>query len=135
MTEFLQLCVQRRLAEYLNDPAAEFLDVASQFKALPVYSDLGGTLFITPSLQILSVRSDNTTVVEEHAPQWKLVAFVAAAERFPELSQLLPARPDGVDVCTACSGAGRLKHGVRCGACFGLGWPILHSNHTMEPTR
>ena len=140
MTDSPKLCVQRRLTEYLRDPTAEFRDVARQFNALPVYSDLGGTLFITTSLQILSIRSDDTIVAEEHAPQWKLVALVAAAERFPELKQLLPARPSGVVDCAVCSGTGRLAQGPRCGACLGLGWPPLHSNNSLEgdawkPTR
>ncbi len=66
-TDSPQFCVQRRLTEYLRDPTAELRDVASQFNALPVYSDLGGTLFITTSLQVLSIRSDDSIVVEEHA--------------------------------------------------------------------
>ena len=81
MTESPQLRVQRRLAEYLSDSAAEFRDVASQFNALPVYSDLGGTLFITTSLQILSMRSDDTMMVEEHAPEWKQIGRASCRER------------------------------------------------------
>jgi hypothetical protein len=123
MIDTPELCLQRRVTEYLSDPAAEFRDVATRFNALPVYSDVGGTLFVTPSLQILSMRSDETVVVEEHAPQWKLVALIAAAERFPELKQLLPVRPNGVSVCSICLGTGRVEQGLRCGACFGLGWP------------
>jgi hypothetical protein len=140
MTDSPQLCVQRRLAEYLNDSAAEFRGVARQFNALPVYADLGGTLFITTSLQVLSMRSDDTAVVEEHSPQWRLVALVAAADRFPELKQLLPVRPSNVATCAVCLGTGRLEQGPRCGVCFGLGWPALHSNNSLEgdawkPTR
>jgi hypothetical protein len=125
MTDSPQICIQRRLIEYLNDVAAEFRDVAGQFDALPVYSDMGGTLFITPTQQILCMRSDDSVVHEEQSPEWRLVALVAAAERFPELKQLLPVRPVGVSLCTVCSGTGRLHQGFRCGSCCGLGWPSL----------
>ena len=131
MDDSSQQRVRRRLAEYLTDPAAEHGDVASRFEALPVYSDMGGTLFITPSLQILIMRSDEGALSEECSPEWRLVALVAAAERFPELKQLLPTRPSGASDCSACAGTGRLL-GARCGSCFGLGWPALHSNKVLQ---
>lgn len=127
-----QLCIQRRLDEYLSDASAEFRDVAARFNALPVYSDAGGTLFLTPSQQILSMRIDDTAVNEEQSPEWQLVALVAAGERFQELKQLLPVRPAGTPSCTLCSGCGRLQQGMRCGACYGLGWLALHSNNSLE---
>jgi hypothetical protein len=120
-----ELCIKRRLDEYLSEPGAEFRDVASHFSALPVYSDIGGTLFITPSQKILSMRVDETAVNEEQSPQWKLVALVAAAERFPELAQLLPVRSPETPPCTFCSGTGRLQRRLRCGECYGLGWLAL----------
>lgn len=132
MNDSLQALIRPRLAEYLSDAGAEFRDVARQFEALPVYSDLGGTLFITPSLQVLTMRSEETILGEECSPQWRLVALVVAAERFPELAQLLPVRPGNVAPCAMCSGTGRLQQGVRCGSCFGLGWPTLHSNNSLE---
>jgi hypothetical protein len=85
--------IRRQLAAYLSDAAAEYRDVAVQFEALPVYSDMGGTLFITPSLQVLVMRSDDEGLSEESSPEWRLVAPVAAAERFATLKQLLPTRP------------------------------------------
>ena len=126
MDDSSQQMIRRRLAEYLSNPAAEHLDVASRFDALPVYSDMGGTLFITPSLQILVMRHDEDTLREECSPEWSLVARVAAAERFPELRQLLPTRPTGAADCSVCGGTGRLLI-ARCGSCFGLGWPALGS--------
>ena len=140
MSDSPQDNIRRRLAEYLGKADGEFRDIASRLEALPVYSDLGGTLFITPSLHILSLRSDDTVVSEELSSEWKLIALVAAAERFPELGQLLPVRPSGVTPCEVCSGTGRLQQSLRCASCFGLGWPALHSNNSLErdawkPTR
>ena len=122
MSYELQQRIRHRLDEYLTDPDAAHRDIASRFEALPVYSDMGGTLFITTSLQIL-MRSDDGAVSEESSPQWKLVALVAAAERFPELKELVPSRPSNALDCSLCAGAGCVS-GFRCGACFGLGWEV-----------
>jgi phenylpyruvate tautomerase PptA (4-oxalocrotonate tautomerase family) len=116
--------IQFRVHEYVSDPFAEFFDVASHYSAVPVYSDAGGTLFLTPSLQVLSVRTDDAAVHEEHSTQWRTVALVSAAEKFPELHALLPTRPDNAPDCAACGGAGRIRGGARCTQCFGLGWPV-----------
>jgi hypothetical protein len=121
MDDSLQQIIRRRLNEYLTDPAAKYWDVASRFEALPIYSDMGGTLFITPTLQVL-MQSDGGAPSEVSSPEWKLVAFVAAAERFSELKQLLPTRPDDALDCSLCAGTGRIL-GVRCGSCLGLRWP------------
>jgi len=131
MDESSQQRIRRRLAEYLTDPAAEHRDVASRFEALPVYADIGGTLFITPSLQILIMGHDEGALSEECSPEWRLVALVAAAERFSELRELLPTRPSGASDCSVCAGTGRLLS-ARCGSCFGLGWPALHSNNVLQ---
>jgi len=131
MDDSLQQRIRGRLAEYLTNTAAEYRDVACRFEALPVYSDMGGTLFITPSLQILIMRHDEAAVSEECTPEWRLVARVAAAERFPELRQLLPSRPSAALDCSVCGGTGRLL-GARCGSCFGLGWPALHSDKVLQ---
>jgi hypothetical protein len=106
--------IRRRLNEYLTDPAAKYWDVASRFEALPIYSDMGGTLFITPTLQVL-MQSDGGTPSEVSSPEWKLVAFVAAAERFSELKQLLPTRPDDASDCSLCAGTGRDSGGAVAG--------------------
>jgi hypothetical protein len=131
MDDSTQQEIRRQLAAYLTDPAAEHHDVAIRFEALPVYSDMGGTLFITPSLQVLVMRSDEGSLSEERSSEWRLVALVAAAERFASLKQLLPSRPSAAVDCSVCAGTGRLM-GVRCGTCLGLGWPALHSNKVLQ---
>ena len=131
MNDSPQQEIRRQLAAYLTDPAAEYRDVAIRFEALPVYSDMGGTLFITPSLQILVMRSDDGGLNEESSPEWRLVALVAAAERFAALKQLLPSRPSAALDCSVCAGTGRLMD-IRCGTCFGLGWPALHSSKVLQ---
>ena len=131
MSHDTEIQIRQRLAEYLSNPAAEFQDVARRYEALPVYSDVGGTLFLTPSSQVLCLPADSVDLHEEHSLEWRLVALVRAAEKFPELQSLLPARPDNAPACAACSGHGSVAGGLRCGACLGLGWPAL-SNKVLE---
>jgi hypothetical protein len=123
--------IRRRLAEYLSNPAAEFQDVARRHDALPVYSDFGGTLFLTPSSTVLCLPADSVDLQEEHSPEWRLVALVRAAEKFPELQSLLPVRPDNAPACAACAGCGSVAGGPRCGACLGLGWQV-RSNKVLQ---
>lgn len=123
--------IRRRLAEYLSNPAAEFQDLARRYDALPVYSDVGGTIFLTPSSKVLCLPTDSVDLQEEHSPEWRLVALVHAAEKFPELQPLLPVRPDNTPACAACSGCGSVAGGLRCGACLGLGWSV-RSNKVLQ---
>ena len=127
--------IRRRLAEYLSNPAAEFQDVARIYEALPVYSDVGGTLFLTPRSRILCLPTDSVDLQEEHSPEWRLVALVRAVEKFPELHPLLPVRPDNAPACAACSGRGSVAGGLRCGACLGLGWPVRSNNVLQDDAR
>src|SRR5687768_15749023 len=106
MSHDAEILIRRRLAEYLSNPAAEFQDVARQYDALPVYSDVGGTLFLTTSSKVLCLPADRVDPQEEHSPEWRLVALVSAAEKFPDLQPLLPVRPDNAPACAACSGRG-----------------------------
>src|SRR5262245_18384739 len=41
--------IQHRVDEYTSDPFAELFDIVSHYGAVPVYSDAGGTLLLTPS--------------------------------------------------------------------------------------
>jgi hypothetical protein len=56
---------------------------------------------------------------------WRIVAWVSAVERVPELQELLPVRPRERPNCSACEGTGRIPSAARsvlCGTCSGLGW-------------
>jgi hypothetical protein len=135
MSHDTEIKIRQRLAEYLSNPAAEFQDVARRYDALPVYSDVGGTLFLTPSSQVLCLQADSVDLQEEHSLEWRLVALVRAAEKFPELQPLLPARPDNAPACAACSGRGSVAGGLRCGVCLGLGWPVRSNAGAQDDAR
>jgi hypothetical protein len=57
-------------------------------------------------------------------PTERIESLVLGAERYPQLQELLPQRPDDARDCTRCGGAGRLSadSGVLCPTCHGLGW-------------
>jgi hypothetical protein len=120
--------IQRRLSDLMSGPDNELKSAASLHHALPVYSDLGGTLFITSELKVLMSQSDDSlSIVPESSEDWRLVALVSASEKFPALRCLLPARPADMPQCAQCGGSGKIKQ-FRCGECFGLGWQSLRYN-------
>jgi len=123
----------RRIEGYLNGPAHELQAVARQHQALPVYTDVGGTLFLNAEGEVLFLDSGNATagLKPERSREWQLAAKLAAVERFPELADLIPKRPEGVASCAECDGQGKVLNGLlRCGACCGLGWvqPAPHDS-------
>ena len=120
----LSRLIEKRLREFISGPADTRQAAARRFGALPVYSDVGGTLLLTPTGQVLLLGEDvDLNVPPEAPPDWCLVAKIAAVEKFPELSLLLPTRPDAAPNCPVCDGTGRLlEMQARCGTCLGLGW-------------
>ena len=118
--------IEKRLAEYLAGPGDELAPLARRYNALPVYRDIGGTLFLSPSGEVLSLgQTDENTLRPEKSVEWRTVAAVAAAERYPELSCLLPVRPTSTSDCATCGGSGRVApRNLRCGNCWGLGWKL-----------
>lgn len=97
--------------------------------ALPVYYDMGGTLFLRPDGEILVLDNgsvDDGPRIETDEGQ-RITAVVVGAEAYPELRPLLPMRPAGARDGDACAGRGRIRvvgieHRFLCGRCRGLGW-------------
>jgi hypothetical protein len=96
--------------------------VAMLTGGLPVYSDIGGTLAITSDGRLLRHVDDTGEVVEEVDERWQTLAFISAAERYPELAELRPSGSERAVPCGDCGGTGRLIGNVRCAECLGLGW-------------
>lgn len=121
--------IESRLADYLNNPDEEPIPIrpiARKHSALPVYRDIGGSLLLSPNGDVLSLSHDDDVAMLEESQEWKIVALVSAAAKYPELSCLLPKRPPGMDDCEECAGSGRVLIGslkAGCGSCHGLGWP------------
>ena len=116
--------IEKRLSEFLAGPADTLQEVARRYCALPVYSDMGGTLFLSPTGKVVFLREDGVVVAPPSGSlNWALVARIAAAEKFPELASLVPTRPTSGPDCPDCGGAGRRSElRFRCGTCLGLGW-------------
>lgn len=124
--------IATRLQEYINSEDAHFRTLAQHLGALPIYADLGGYILLRPDGELLFVDIDQdpqdvrvmTTSIE---PRWRTLALVVGSEKYPELRELLPVRPNGAQDCRTCGGRGRVDptpevRGLWCGECHGLGW-------------
>lgn len=121
----------------------ELAQVAAKAKAIPVYADIGGALLLDSMGRILSVSTNepwnaSTEVEEETDENWRAVALVSAAERYPSLQFLRPLRPSTAIDCPACGGSGRVLIAAaqaRCGRCWSRGWIESGlANPSMQPT-
>jgi hypothetical protein len=118
--------LQTRLLEFLRKPELdrELRDVAA-FGALPLYWDVGGCVAIRPDGTVVSVYwAQPEASFREADANWRTVALVAGREQYPELEQLVPARPPSAIDCDNCSHRGRLEDDAFCGVCHGLGWIV-----------
>jgi hypothetical protein len=119
----LSALIEQCLANYLAGPPDPRQGTARRYDALPVYSDLGGDIFLTASGSLIFVDGETgeQAVLPRAPPNLRLVALVAAAEKFSDLAALVPKRPESAAECSYCCGTGR-KLQLRCGKCSGLGW-------------
>jgi hypothetical protein len=96
---------------------------------LPLFLDWVGFIGLREDGELLFVSwdppHDGEIVQEAHL---RRTALVAGAEKYPELSTLIPRRPSEAELCTFCGGSGRpillggvVPENVRC-VCGGLGW-------------
>jgi hypothetical protein len=134
MTTSPSAIIERHLAAFLAGPINEFTLIADKHRALPVYSDVTGSLFITPSLEILALDNEGgISLLSEQSDERRLIALVSAAEMHADLQCLLPTPPENALQCSLCDGRGwLLQPGMRCGECCGLGWQALNSNNSVE---
>jgi len=119
------------LEEYLKGPVDDMQAAARTHRALPVYADVGGVLFLKTDGDVLFRDSSkmDAGLNPEKSLQWQTIARLAAVERFPELKDL---RADASGVYARlpdCGGRGRvLNDALRCDECFGLGWVLPQPN-------
>jgi hypothetical protein len=127
----VSVIIERLIEEYLRNSADSVRESARAHRALPVYADIDGSLFLKPNGEVWfqAGESVGSALKLEESPHWCLVARLAAAERFPELAELVPIRPAGAVDCSDCEGRGRVLNDlVRCGVCYGLGWSEVRSD-------
>ena len=121
--------IRQLIAEYVAGMEDDVAHAATRrVEALPVYSDVGGSLLLAPNGDILCLPTDSHgPPTLERDPQWQLVARVKAAEKYPQLKALLPIRDDQSVQCHSCNGSGAVSVGgvsLTCGKCRGLGWRL-----------
>lgn len=121
----LSALIETRIEEYLRGPADAIHVFARGHRALPVYADMERLLLLRSDGEVLSKANANAecSPVAEQSAYWCLIARLTAAEKFPELAELVPARPQSAIDCKDCEGRGKvLNDMVRCEVCHGLGW-------------
>jgi hypothetical protein len=125
-TPDLRSVIQSLVERWLASPTRlDLVEAVRVSRALPVYSDMGGTLLLRTDGEILFLdgESEGDEPQVETEPGWRITAVVVGAEEYPQLSPLLPARPSGTEDCEACGGRGRVTdYRLLCGECHGLGW-------------
>jgi hypothetical protein len=96
-------------------------EAATATSALPVCSDVGGTLLIDEAGEIVHFDDERRVIEPVGDRIWANVALVSASHRFPSLSALHPKRPEAARDCSACQGTGT-RGAILCGVCGGTGW-------------
>lgn len=110
------------LIEPQSHPSSE-VEATRRTRGLPVYGDLGGIIALTSSGDFVSYNSESETVTPVQESLWQDVALASLAKHYPDLRELLPARPARAPVCPSCSGCGWMMGGsLFCRRCRGLGW-------------
>ena len=134
----VSVLIDRLIDECLRSSVDAMGEIARAHRALPVYADMAGSWFLKPNGEVWFQSSERvgSALILEESPHWRLVAHLAAAERFPELTELVPSRPDGAEDCADCEGRGRVMNDlVRCGVCYGLGWSEVRPGKSSERTQ
>ncbi len=118
------------ISEYLasDSTSAEMRKVAASTGALPLWSDMGGCIAITPDGTFVYYDWNTSNISEENNPAWRLLTLVSGSKQYPELRVLLPKKTEDAEHCSMCKGTGYLVvkdhvcNNIVCGKCFGLGW-------------
>lgn len=137
LPEGLQL-VATALAEYLSKPRYGDAAFAERHQALPLYAGWTGTTYLTTSGEFWyrNCEYDPPRIEDDLNDASKIVALVLAAEHHPQLTVLLPSRPDDALDCDACDGRGQITVGnvsnIICGQCSALGWRPAPNNSRTD---
>jgi len=104
------------------DSSSYIREAAVRTGGVPVYADMGGVLVVAPDGSTLHYEPASRKIDAFVEERWRLLALVRAARKYPELSELRPARPETARSCRQCGGTGLVVGQVDCGVCDGTGW-------------
>ncbi len=106
--------------DYIDEAEERY---SKEFRALPLGVGLWSYTFLTPEGEVISTGYEPDEIERTSDPQQILRCLVIGSRRYPELSGLVPARPESAPDCHACNGSGRFGAGS-CPGCGGIGWTI-----------
>ena len=113
------------------DEPLDLRRLAAELKVLPMFLDFGGCYGVRPNGEIVSFSWDEPYKLEaENDPRVRNIVLFQGAKKYPELEELVPARPPDAVECPDCKGTGVFQglaeHGIVpqnivC-YCGGIGW-------------
>src|SRR5262249_31322959 len=117
--------------EYLadDDPAREWAKAAvRKHRFLPLYLGWVAALGIRADATLVrwDYEADSDAVRALEDPYWQRMALCQGAKKYPDLSALIPPRPESARDCDgACRGSGNIAIAPHliC-QCGGLGWIV-----------
>jgi hypothetical protein len=100
-----------------------------KLNALPLHGDQIYLWALRPDGVVLCLDHESASlpVWEESDPLTLYAVLVRGAQQYPDLQELVPPRPLGVQQCEPCSGSGMKGVGQTaegCMRCRGLGWHV-----------
>lgn len=115
------------LKRHLEGPSALTQEASRRFQLLPLRADLGGFVGLRQDGELMTVTWDEEGLepTATSDKESRLAAVTSGARRYPELSFLIPPRPESAVGCKSCSGTGWIPKSepeIQCGRCWGLGW-------------
>ena len=124
--------IAKLIQDYLADSTPDhnnLRQLAAEEQVLPLCWDFGGVFAINPSGDILSFLWDDTLHPQvEYDPRIRNLALFQGSKKYPELKDLVPAKPNDAHVCPDCAGTGIAPHAAKLNTdaivcyCGGLGW-------------
>ena len=98
----LAMIVQDHLSRLLKDDERRGDNdrlIAIKANALPVYLDMSGTICITTKGEVLLFEPESGQITIINDEKWKTIAAVSTAKRYPDLQEIIPARPSLAEEC------------------------------------
>lgn len=105
----------------------EIVEMAKEHRFIPLFADMGGVCGVLPDGSVVEMAWDAAAPRPVVDKRLRDIALLLGAKRYPEIRDIIPARPSGAKDCEQCAGTGTLSvngrevSGVAC-KCGGLGW-------------
>ncbi len=109
-----------------GDPAWLLRVCKEKLNALPLQANEIFQWALRADGEVLCLDFDSVSLPfeEERNPAIRYAVLYEAARRYPDLREVVPARPEGVQRCEDCHGRGWVESTSSCWGCHGAGWHI-----------